>query len=75
MCASQVAKKAGAAMLIAGLLTPVAFGWFVYQPLAHATFAPAGAGVFLSRTTIVGMVVLAFGLIALALLAGWRAGA
>ncbi|KJL45056.1 MULTISPECIES: hypothetical protein [Microbacterium] len=66
---------AGAVILIAGLLTPVAFGWFAYQPLAHATFAPASAGVFLSPTTIVGMVVLAFGLVALAFLAGRRAGA
>lgn len=66
---------AGAVTLIAGLLTPVAFGWFAYQPLANATFAPAGAGVFLSRMIIVGMVVVAIGLIALAFLAGWRAGA
>ena len=70
-----VVALAGAVVLVVGLLTPVAFGWFAYQPLANATFTPGGAGVFLSRTAISGLIVLAIGLIALAFLAGRRAGA
>lgn len=62
----------GAVVLIIGLLTPVAFGWFAYQPLADATFVPGGGGVFLSRTTIIGFVVLTVGLLAIAFLAGRR---
>ena len=62
---------AGAVVLIVGLLTPVTFGWFAYQPLADAMFVP-GAGVFLSRTTIVGWVTLTIGLLAVAFLAGRR---
>lgn len=63
---------AGAVVLIVGLLTPVTFGWFAYQPLADATFVPCGGGVFLSHITIIGWVVLAFGLVAVAFLDGWR---
>jgi heme/copper-type cytochrome/quinol oxidase subunit 1 len=66
-------SAAGVLILIVGLATPAAFGWFAYQPLAHATFAPTAAGVFVSRTTIVGFILLAIGLIALAFLAGLRA--
>jgi heme/copper-type cytochrome/quinol oxidase subunit 1 len=62
----------GAVVLIIGLLTPATFGWFAYQPLAEATFVPGG-GVFLSHTTIVGLVVLMIGLLSVAFLAGWRA--
>lgn len=65
----------GCAVVIVGLLTPVAFGWFAYQPLANATFAPGGSGVFLSRVTIVGIGILALGVVALAFLAGMRVGA
>ena len=62
-------------VVIVGLLTPVSFGWFAYQPLANAAFAPSGSGVFLSRVTIVGFVILTIGMVALAFLAGVRAGA
>jgi hypothetical protein len=62
---------AGVIVLTVGLLTPVTFGWFAYQPLADATFVP-GAGVFLSRITIIGWVILTIGLLAVAFLAGWR---
>ena len=54
---------------------PVTYEWFACQPLADATFTPGGSGVFVSRVTIIGCVVLTIGLIALAFLAGWRAGA
>jgi heme/copper-type cytochrome/quinol oxidase subunit 1 len=70
---ASVVVGIGAVMLIIGLLTPVTFGWFAYQPLADTTFVPGGGGVFLSRTTIVGTVVLTIGLLAVAFLAGWRA--
>lgn len=63
---------AGAVVLIAGLLTPVTFGWFAYQPLADATFGPGGSGVFLSRITIIGWVILTIGLLAVAFLVGRR---
>ncbi|MBW9111929.1 hypothetical protein [Microbacterium ureisolvens] len=62
---------AGAVVLIVGLLTPVTFGWFAYQPLADAMFVP-GAGVFLSPVTIIGWVILTIGLLAVAFLAGRR---
>ena len=68
---------AGAVTIGAGLLMPVSaasFGWFAYQPLADATFVPGGNGVVVSRFTIVGSVIFALGSIALAFLAGRRAG-
>lgn len=68
-----VVAVAGAVVLIVGLMTPVAFGWFAYQPLANATFVPDAGGVFLSRLAIIGLVILAIGLLAIAFLAGFRA--
>jgi heme/copper-type cytochrome/quinol oxidase subunit 1 len=65
----------GLVVLTVGLLTPVTFGWFAYQPLAAATFTPGADGVFFSRVTIIGCVILTIGLVAVAFLAGWRAGA
>ncbi|WP_243076656.1 hypothetical protein [Microbacterium sp. SS28] len=65
----------GVAVVVVGLLTPVTFGWFAYQPLAEAAFTPGGDGVFLSRVTVVGFVLTTAGLLCLALLAGWRMGA
>ncbi len=65
----------GVVVLIVGLLTPVTYGWFAYQPLADATFTPGGSDVVLSRVTIISSIVLTMGLLALAFLAGWRAGA
>lgn len=70
---ATVVVGVGAVVLIFGLLTPVTFGWFAYQPLADATFVPGGGGVFLSRTTIVGLAVLMTGLLSVAFLAGRRA--
>ena len=67
-----IATAAGAVLLVAGLLTPVTFGWFAYQPLADATFVPDSGGVFLSRITIIGWVILTFGLLAVAFLLGRR---
>ena len=72
MDAAGVVVAVGVIVVILGLLIPVAFGWFAYQPLARATFAPAGSGVFVSRITIVGCVVSGLGLVGLAFLAGWR---
>jgi len=66
-----VMGAAGAVVLVVGLLTPVTFGWFAYQPLADATFVP-GAGVFLSGVTIIGWVIMTIGLLAVAFLAGRR---
>ena len=63
----------GCIVLLIGVLTPVTFGWFAYQPIADATFVPGGGGVFLSRTTIVGWVFLTIGLLAVAFLAGRHA--
>ena len=62
-------------MLIVGLLTPVSYGWFAYQPLADATLTPGGNDVVLSRVTIIGSILLTMGLLALAFLAGLSAGA
>ena len=65
----------GVVVLVVGLLTPVTYGWFAYQPAADATFTPGGSDVVLSRLTIIGSIMIAVGLLALAFLAGWRAGA
>lgn len=65
---------AGLVVVIVGVLTPVSFGWFAYQPLAAATFTPGASGFFLSRTTFVGWLVLTAGLLFLAYLLGRRAG-
>ncbi|HEX5859554.1 MAG TPA: hypothetical protein VFY91_15735 [Microbacterium sp.] len=62
----------GVVATVVGLLTPVTFGWFAYQPLADATFVPGGDHVILSRTTAIGFVVVALGLLALAFLCGRR---
>ena len=67
----------GVITILIGLSTPMGiatFGWFAYQPLADATFAPGGAAVVLSRVTIAGWAILAVGLVALAFLAGWTVG-
>jgi hypothetical protein len=50
----------------------VTFGWFAYQPASDATFVPDGGGVFLSHTTIIGLVVLTIGFLSVAFLAGRR---
>ena len=65
----------GGIVAVVGLFTPVSFGWFAYQPLADAAFAPGASGVFLSSVTIVGFVIVTIGMVALAFLAGVRAGA
>lgn len=64
---------AGLILTVAGMLQPVSFGWFAYQPLTSATFSPGDAGVFVSRTTLVGITVLILGVGVVAFLAGWRA--
>ncbi len=71
---AAVLVTAGAIVTVVGLMTPVSYGWFAYQPLADATFAPGGEGVWLARATVVGLVLLALGLIALAFLIGQRVG-
>ncbi|MDY0910800.1 hypothetical protein [Microbacterium sp. CFBP9034] len=65
----------GVIVVVMGLLTPVTFGWFAYQPLANATFTPDGSVVFLSRVTIIGFILLTIGMLAVAFLLGQRAGA
>lgn len=70
-----VVSVVGAIVLFVGLLTPVSYGWFAYQPLADAAFVPEGSGLFVSRVALFGGLVLGVGLITLAFLAGWRAGA
>lgn len=71
---AAVLVGAGLVMTIVGVLTPVSFGWFAYQPESSATFSPEGNVVILTRTAVVGSVVLGLGLIALAFLAGLRRG-
>ena len=71
---AAVLVGAGLVMSIIGVLTPVSFGWFAYQPDSGATFSPQGNVVILTRTAVVGSAVLALGLITLAFLAGLRRG-
>jgi hypothetical protein len=70
-----VVVAAGLVALFIGWMTPVAFGWFAYQPLANAAFVPGGSGTYVSSITLTGTVLLALGCIGLAFLAGWRLGA
>jgi hypothetical protein len=72
--AAGLLVAAGIITLVIGLATPVSFEWFAYQPLAGATFTPAGTGVFVSRATVTGVLLLVIGLIALAFLGGRTAG-
>ncbi|MGZ8804803.1 MAG: hypothetical protein ACXWZG_05835 [Microbacterium sp.] len=72
--AAGVLRLVGTITFIVGLTSPVSFGWFAYQPLADATFTPGGDGVFVSRITIIGSIAVGLGLVALAFLAGRRAG-
>lgn len=61
--------------IVIGLMTPVTFGWFAYQPLSSASFVGDGSGFFVSRTTAIGCVLLALGIAGVAFLAGTRVGA
>jgi heme/copper-type cytochrome/quinol oxidase subunit 1 len=69
-----IVAMAGLVVVIVGLITPVtaSFGWFAYQPLADATFLPVASGVFVSRATVIGSIVLTIGLLGFAFLAGRR---
>jgi heme/copper-type cytochrome/quinol oxidase subunit 1 len=69
-----IVAMAGLVVVIVGLITPVtaSFGWFAYQPLADATFLPVESGVFVSRVTLIGCIVLTIGLLTVAFLAGRR---
>ncbi|WP_314649830.1 hypothetical protein [uncultured Microbacterium sp.] len=71
---AAVLVGAGLLMTIVGVLTPVSFGWFAYQPESSATFSPEGNVVILTRTAVMGAAVLGLGLIALAFLMGVRRG-
>lgn len=70
-----VVAIAGLLLTVTGMLQPVSFGWFAYQPLSSATFYPGDAGVFVSRTAMIGVAVLILGVVTIAFLAGWRAAA
>ena len=63
---------AGVITTVMGLLTPVSFGWFAYQPLTDTTFGPVTESVLLSRTAAIGLIFVTLGLLALAFMAGWR---
>jgi heme/copper-type cytochrome/quinol oxidase subunit 1 len=63
---------AGLAMATVGLLTPVSFGWFAYQPLAAAGFSQIENAVVISHSTAVGFLLLGIGLVILAFLLGRR---
>jgi heme/copper-type cytochrome/quinol oxidase subunit 1 len=65
---------AGVITVAIGLASPVSFGWFAYAPLADAAFTPEYDGVFVARITIIGAIAVGIGLVALAYLAGRRAG-
>lgn len=64
---------AGAVAITIGVLTPsgpAAFGWFAYQPLAHAAFVPGGQAMIVSHVAVAGWVVFGIGVASLAFLAG-----
>ncbi len=68
--AAGVVIVVGAITLAIGVATPVAFGWFAYQPLAGDVFTPGNGGIFVSRIAIIGWVTLTVGLVAVAFLLG-----
>ena len=71
---AAVVTAAGAVITSVALARPVSFGWFAYAPLSDTAFAPEGVHL-VSTTAIVGAVVLAVGLMALAFWAGLAIGA
>jgi heme/copper-type cytochrome/quinol oxidase subunit 1 len=62
----------GLAMATVGLLTPVSFGWFAYQPLAAEGLSQIDNAVIISHTTVAGFLLLGIGLVVLAFLLGRR---
>ena len=65
-----VATIAGLVVTALGILTPVSFGWFAYQPLSGDVLAGSGV-VVVSTLTLVGVAILAPALLAAAFLAGF----
>ncbi|GAA2958732.1 hypothetical protein [Microbacterium schleiferi] len=70
--AAGVVIVVGATTLAIGVATPVAFGWFAYQPLAGDVFTPGNGGIFVSRVAIIGSAILTVGMLAAAFLTGWH---
>lgn len=62
----------GLAMATVGLLTPVSFGWFAYQPLAAEGLSQIDNAVIISHSTAAGFLLLGIGLVILAFLLGRR---
>lgn len=71
--AAVLAVLCGIVVMLVAFSQPVSFGWFSYAPLSDTTFDVEGVH-FISTAGVVGTVVLAAGLIALAFWAGLRIG-
>lgn len=63
----------GLVTLLFGLSVPATVGWFAYSPLPAATFSTAGV-VLLSRTAVVGLILMIIGLVGVGFLVGLRYG-
>lgn len=72
-CAAVALALGGLIILVFGSVGPVTAGWFAYAP--YSANAPTISGaVLLSRTAILGLLVLVIGLVGLGFLVGLRAG-
>ena len=79
----SVALIAGVLLTVAGVVivlvslvgstATASFGWFAYAPLANAVFVP-GDLLMLSRITLLGVVLLLVGLLAVSFLVGLHVG-
>jgi hypothetical protein len=67
-----VIAAVGLTMATIGLLTPVSFGWFAYQPLADASFGWIENAVIVTRGAAAGLLLLGIGLVILAFQFGTR---
>jgi heme/copper-type cytochrome/quinol oxidase subunit 1 len=72
--AGVLAAAVGLALVVAGTVTPVTFGWFAYAPQTDTESFP-GDLVVLRRSTVAGAVLLIAGLVTVAVLVGMRLGA
>lgn len=67
-----VVVAAGIVTVIVGLATPVSYWWSAFQPTADDTFTPADGSILVTRTAVIGIIIIGIGLVALAFLAGWN---
>ncbi|GAA2003466.1 hypothetical protein [Microbacterium ulmi] len=71
LMASSLVAVVGLGVIAVDLTTPATFGWFAYQPLAHASFVPGAV----STTALVWSLVTGAALLGIGFAIGWLVGA